>query len=250
MDHVRSKTRSLGQIVEKPCVCSRDSIFGLILMKLGQTVCHDEILYMFENGSFQVNCRFNAIPHNPEGSGERFQGHYDPLVFLAVVVFNLGCYTLSVAGIFLSNGLADYHGNATLITKDNCENQIRKLGAVTGLTQGRYAGPCSCCLTSQGDPIFQLRDQIGILSTQYDIDKDGIFVLQDFARPGDSGALVTIREGESNNAVGIFTALRTDGMYTASPIKPVCDRLRRDGWTICTRNNRNNNIEPMDIDSD
>ena len=36
MGHVRSKTRSPGQILEKPCVCSRDQIFGLILMKLGQ----------------------------------------------------------------------------------------------------------------------------------------------------------------------------------------------------------------------
>ena len=47
MRHVGSKTRSL----EKPCVCSRDQIFGLILMKLGQSFCLDEILYMFENGS-------------------------------------------------------------------------------------------------------------------------------------------------------------------------------------------------------
>ena len=36
MGHVGSKTRSLGQILEKPCVCSRDQIFGLILMKVGQ----------------------------------------------------------------------------------------------------------------------------------------------------------------------------------------------------------------------
>ena len=33
MGHVRPKTRSLGQILEKPCVCSIDQIFGLILMK-------------------------------------------------------------------------------------------------------------------------------------------------------------------------------------------------------------------------
>ena len=39
MDHVGSKTRSLGQILEKVCVCSRDKIFGLILMKLGQSFC-------------------------------------------------------------------------------------------------------------------------------------------------------------------------------------------------------------------
>ena len=42
MDHVGSETRSLGQTLEKPCVCSRDQIFGLILMKLAQSFCLDE----------------------------------------------------------------------------------------------------------------------------------------------------------------------------------------------------------------
>ena len=93
MGHVESKTRSLGQILEKPCVrcrghifspiiiklgqnvslaeisddfenvscrvhkpCvrSRDQIFCLILMELGQSVCLDEILYMFENDPTRV----------------------------------------------------------------------------------------------------------------------------------------------------------------------------------------------------
>ena len=93
--HVGSKTRSLGQILGKPCVRSRDQIFGSILMKLGQGFCHDEILYIFANGSCQVlkslgkiidpmlvtggrfkSLLFNSIPHNPEGSGERLQGYY------------------------------------------------------------------------------------------------------------------------------------------------------------------------------
>ena len=39
MGHVWSKTRSLVQILEKPCVRSRGHIFSLILMKLGQYVC-------------------------------------------------------------------------------------------------------------------------------------------------------------------------------------------------------------------
>ena len=47
MGHVGSKTRSLGQILENPCVFSRNQIFGLILMKLGQSFCVDEILYNF-----------------------------------------------------------------------------------------------------------------------------------------------------------------------------------------------------------
>ena len=37
------KTRSLGQIVEKPCVCDRGCIFHPILFKFYQIVCFDEI---------------------------------------------------------------------------------------------------------------------------------------------------------------------------------------------------------------
>ena len=51
MGHVESKTRSLGQILEKPCVRSRCHIFSTIIMKLGQNVCLDKILDAFENGS-------------------------------------------------------------------------------------------------------------------------------------------------------------------------------------------------------
>ena len=54
MGHVGSKTRSLGQILEKPFVQSRGHIFNPIIMKLGQNVCLDEISYEFENGSCRV----------------------------------------------------------------------------------------------------------------------------------------------------------------------------------------------------
>ena len=54
MSHVRSKTMSLGQILEKPCVRSRDHIFSLIIMKIGQNVCLDVISDKFENGSCEV----------------------------------------------------------------------------------------------------------------------------------------------------------------------------------------------------
>ena len=57
MGHVgscRVKTRSLVQILEKPCVCSRSHIFSPIIMKLGQNVCLDQISDIFENGSGQV----------------------------------------------------------------------------------------------------------------------------------------------------------------------------------------------------
>ena len=44
MGHALSKTRSLGLMLEKPCVRSRGHIFNMIIMKLGQNFCLDEIL--------------------------------------------------------------------------------------------------------------------------------------------------------------------------------------------------------------
>ena len=43
MGHVGSKTRSLGQISEKPCVPSRRHSFDLKFMKLCQEVNHNNI---------------------------------------------------------------------------------------------------------------------------------------------------------------------------------------------------------------
>ena len=54
MGHVGSKTRSLGQMLEKPCVCSSGHIFSPIIMKRGQNVCLDVISDKFENGSCRV----------------------------------------------------------------------------------------------------------------------------------------------------------------------------------------------------
>ena len=54
MGHVGSKNRSLGQILEKPYVCSRGHIFSPIVMKLDQNICLDKILHEFENGSCGV----------------------------------------------------------------------------------------------------------------------------------------------------------------------------------------------------
>ena len=50
MGYVGPKTRSLGQILEKPCVCCRGHIFSLIIMKLCQNVCLDEIFNKLEKG--------------------------------------------------------------------------------------------------------------------------------------------------------------------------------------------------------
>ena len=51
LSHVGSKARSLGQILEKPCVHSRGHSFSSILMKLGQ---NDAISDQIENGSCRV----------------------------------------------------------------------------------------------------------------------------------------------------------------------------------------------------
>ena len=50
MGHVWSKTRSLGQILEKPSVRYRGHIFSWILMKVGQDVCLDDISDKIEMG--------------------------------------------------------------------------------------------------------------------------------------------------------------------------------------------------------
>ena len=47
MGHVRSKTRSLGQISLKPCSPSRGHSFASIFMKLHRTVCLDNILVVW-----------------------------------------------------------------------------------------------------------------------------------------------------------------------------------------------------------
>ena len=52
--HVGSKTSLLGQILEKLCVCPRDQILDLMLMKLGQSVCLDKILYIFSSPEHNV----------------------------------------------------------------------------------------------------------------------------------------------------------------------------------------------------
>ena len=51
MGHVKSKTRSLGQILQKFCVCSREQIFGLIQMELVASMKHCTFLKMGHIGS-------------------------------------------------------------------------------------------------------------------------------------------------------------------------------------------------------
>ena len=53
MGHIGSKTRSLGQILD--LVYALEA--SLIIMKLGQNVCLDEILNKFENGHVDSKTR-------------------------------------------------------------------------------------------------------------------------------------------------------------------------------------------------
>jgi hypothetical protein len=50
MGVVGSKSRSLGQILEKSCLHSKGHIFGSIFLKLGQNVCLDAALDPIEYG--------------------------------------------------------------------------------------------------------------------------------------------------------------------------------------------------------
>ena len=50
----QSKTRSLGQTLEKPYARSRGHIFSPIIMKQHQHLCLEKISQKFENGSCRV----------------------------------------------------------------------------------------------------------------------------------------------------------------------------------------------------
>ena len=52
MGHVGSKTRSLGQMIEKPCVRSRGHIYSPKIMKLVENAFLDEISKEFEKRSY------------------------------------------------------------------------------------------------------------------------------------------------------------------------------------------------------
>ena len=54
LDHVGSKTRSVGQILEKPCVHSRGNSFDSKFMKLYQNSNDHNIQVKFETGSCWV----------------------------------------------------------------------------------------------------------------------------------------------------------------------------------------------------
>ena len=54
---VGSKTRSLGQMLVKPCAHSRGLIFSLMIMKLGQNFCLAKISESLKMGHFDSKTR-------------------------------------------------------------------------------------------------------------------------------------------------------------------------------------------------
>ena len=54
LGHLGSKTRSQGQMKEKPCGRSRGTNLNSIDLKIGQNVCLDELLDEFEFRSLGV----------------------------------------------------------------------------------------------------------------------------------------------------------------------------------------------------
>jgi hypothetical protein len=54
LGHVGSKSRSLGQIIEKPCLHSRGHNIDSIFIKLAHNDCLDEVSVKFESGSCGV----------------------------------------------------------------------------------------------------------------------------------------------------------------------------------------------------
>ena len=54
LGHVESKDRSLGQILEKPCVDSKRNSFDPKFMDIWQIVNHHNMLVKFETGSYWV----------------------------------------------------------------------------------------------------------------------------------------------------------------------------------------------------
>ena len=81
MGDVRSKTRSLGQILEKPCVRSRGHIFSPIIMKLGQNICLDIISDGFENESCHLQ-ETRSLGQILEKPCIRSRGHIFSLIIM------------------------------------------------------------------------------------------------------------------------------------------------------------------------
>ena len=87
MGHVGSKTKSLGQILEKPCVLFRGQIFNPIIMKLSQNVCLDEISDEFQMG--HVGSKTRSLGQILGKPYVRSRGHIFSLIIMKLCQY--GC---------------------------------------------------------------------------------------------------------------------------------------------------------------
>ena len=77
--------QKLGQILEKPCVCSRGHIFGPIIMKLGQNVCLDVILDSLK--MCHVRTKSRSLGQMLEKCCVRSRGHiFSPIIMVRMFV--------------------------------------------------------------------------------------------------------------------------------------------------------------------
>ena len=53
MGYVGTKTRSQGQILEKPCICCRGPILCSILLNFSENVCFDDFLVSLKMGHIE-----------------------------------------------------------------------------------------------------------------------------------------------------------------------------------------------------
>ena len=131
--------------------------------------------------------------------------------------------------MLVQNGITNMLDGITSFNSLTEKSILEKVGAKTGFTDGRYYGHISFRLVYSEPESFSLHNQILMRPI-----KCNYF--------GDFGSLVTL----GNMAVGILTGHSTDGMDVVTPIWPISDTLRKDGWTISYARNHNNNVEEMD----
>ena len=77
MGHVGCKPRSLSQILEKPCLRSRDHILRQILINLGQNVCLDQLSEEFETGSLGQILEKPCVCQSDTLFSVRYSGNLD-----------------------------------------------------------------------------------------------------------------------------------------------------------------------------
>ena len=104
MDHVGSKMRSLGQMLEKSCVPFRGHILSQIIMKLGQNFCLDETSHEYEKGS----CLIKNYCNSPKYSDTL--NLWTPIIFCKNNLFFVPNFGLLVKFLSLNFPTRNYDG--------------------------------------------------------------------------------------------------------------------------------------------